>query len=224
MTDRIAIAQIITDLQSLYWVPDEAAGDRAGVAAIWLRVLGEFEPEIVRKACDEWSRFHTKRPTPAEIRKLCADAREAAEARLRLQARRQMPQEISDLWGGDMAAREAAIDAQQERYRLAGEWRQERTRAGLPIIGPTEAPKRKAPAWTAERDATRAEARQQALGLDWLDTAIDRYMENLAEAMPPPDPEPASLDDEQDSALRRKFWLGDVEEDQPIIVTRDAAE
>lgn len=46
---------------------------REAQALDWLDDLREFGAEIVSVACMEWRRSQTKRPTPAEIRRLCIE-------------------------------------------------------------------------------------------------------------------------------------------------------
>jgi hypothetical protein len=193
--DRDAeIAEQILALLGLYWTADDPAELRKAQGMIWLDVLGGFEPEIVRSACREWSSFQTRRPTPADIRRLCAEAQEAHEARLRLTARRELPAEIAALWERDPPGiREAMIRAREESYRKAAEWREAQARAGLPITGPTAPPQRKVPQWILDRDAARAEAKRQALALDQLDGRVERFMANLVKRVPA---EPEHLDAE----------------------------
>jgi hypothetical protein len=47
------------------------------MARDWVRDLGEFDPAIVEEACTRWRRTEARRPTPADIRRLCLD--EAAD-------------------------------------------------------------------------------------------------------------------------------------------------
>ncbi len=46
------------------------------MAADWLSDLREFGPDTVSRACGEWRRTQTRRPTIADIRKLCIEDRE----------------------------------------------------------------------------------------------------------------------------------------------------
>jgi hypothetical protein len=49
------------------------------MAEDWMTDLREFGAEIVSKACGEWRRSQTRRPTIAEIRKLCIEEQSLAE-------------------------------------------------------------------------------------------------------------------------------------------------
>lgn len=56
-----------------YWVANESPKLRAALAADWLDDLAEFHESIVAMACRDWRQTETRRPTPAEIRKLCLE-------------------------------------------------------------------------------------------------------------------------------------------------------
>lgn len=65
------IAERITTLLSHFWTADEDPRLRKLQIADWLDDLAEFGPGIVSRAVKEWRQTETKRPTPADIRKLC---------------------------------------------------------------------------------------------------------------------------------------------------------
>lgn len=67
------IAERITTLLAHYWTAADAPEVRALQLGDWLSDLGEFGAPIVAKACEEWRRGQTHRPTPADIRRLCLE-------------------------------------------------------------------------------------------------------------------------------------------------------
>lgn len=67
------IAAQIGRLLSHYWTADEPVALRQAQAEDWLDDLSEFPPEIVAAVCREWRRNETRRPLPAELRRLCKD-------------------------------------------------------------------------------------------------------------------------------------------------------
>ena len=100
--DRDAeIAQHILALLGLYWTADDPAELRTAQSMIWLDVLGEFDPAIVRLACREWSAFQTRRPTPADIRKLCAATVDHHREMQAIEDRRKerWPKWLEETWG-----------------------------------------------------------------------------------------------------------------------------
>ena len=54
-----------------YWVADETPAVRSVQLEDWLEDLSEFSTAAVAAACREWRQTKSKRPTPADIRKLC---------------------------------------------------------------------------------------------------------------------------------------------------------
>ena len=56
---------------SHYWLATEPEPVRRTQLEDWLEDLGEFSPAAVAAACREWRQTKSKRPTPADIRKLC---------------------------------------------------------------------------------------------------------------------------------------------------------
>ena len=70
-TDRL-IAEMISRLLSHYWAAGEPEALRRAQALDWLDDLREFGSDVVAYACGEWRRSETKRPTIADLRRLCA--------------------------------------------------------------------------------------------------------------------------------------------------------
>lgn len=102
------------------------ASVREAQALDWLADLREFGPDTVSRACGEWRRTQSKRPTIADIRRLCIEDR---------QIRRPDPEQAvleGPNWREAYAKsagfsswleREDAIAAQQRRYQQAEAWR-----------------------------------------------------------------------------------------------------
>lgn len=128
-----SIASLIARMMLHFWAPQELSdGARKAMAADWIADLREFGPDIVSRACGEWRRTQSKRPTIADIRKLCVEDQ-------RLQPPFDVRAEWNDNWRDAYAKsagfsswleRQDAIDKQQERYRLAQEWRDHQPAAG----------------------------------------------------------------------------------------------
>lgn len=78
-TDR-QIAGLIARLLLHYWTGEMSAETRRLQALDWLEDLREFGPEIVAGACGDYRRTETRRPTPADIRRLCIKADEERRA------------------------------------------------------------------------------------------------------------------------------------------------
>lgn len=68
------LGQVATML-SLYWQPDDSDLVRAAAGKVWADMLERFSQAEISDACRSWIRTETRRPTPAEIIKLCAAAR-----------------------------------------------------------------------------------------------------------------------------------------------------
>jgi hypothetical protein len=60
-------------LLSHYWTTGEDEALRRLQADDWLEDLEEFDASIVTDACKFWRRSEKRRPTPADIRKLCIE-------------------------------------------------------------------------------------------------------------------------------------------------------
>ena len=60
-----------------FWTPQDLSAEaRAAMAADWLGDLRGFSPEVFAEACSRWRIKETRRPTIAEMHKLCAEVRE----------------------------------------------------------------------------------------------------------------------------------------------------
>lgn len=120
------IASLVARLLSHFWTADDPPAMREAQIGDWIEDLIQFGPDTVSRACGEWRRTQSKRPTIADIRKLCIEDR---------QIHRPDPEQAvleGPSWRDAYAKsagfsswleREDAIAAQQRRYRLAEEWR-----------------------------------------------------------------------------------------------------
>lgn len=81
------VAGLIARLLLHFWAPsDLPEAARKAMAQDWLDDLREFGPEIVAAACTQYRRQPgQKRPTPGDIRAICADEQFARSERLALQ-------------------------------------------------------------------------------------------------------------------------------------------
>jgi hypothetical protein len=194
MTERTnpsELAIIVGSLMHFYALTDlDPEIRRAQFEMFWLPELCEFEPGIIRQACAEWQRRQVKEcPTPGQLRAICAEFRANAEWR----RGRALPKPavapekwMADLWPDGMEARDAAIRANEERFRKAEQWRQEQAAAvaGKPAPAAPEPPRRDPPQWVVERDRQRAEAKEKALGRDKIDRMVDRYVADSIKRVP----------------------------------------
>lgn len=67
------IAGHVSRLMSHFWTANEDPRLRAAQAQDWLEDLAEFHEALVGEACRDWRQSETRRPTIADIRKLCSD-------------------------------------------------------------------------------------------------------------------------------------------------------
>ena len=65
------ILALVSRLMGHYWLPTEPEPVRRAQLEDWLEDLIEFSTAAVAAACREWRQTKSKRPTPADIRKLC---------------------------------------------------------------------------------------------------------------------------------------------------------
>jgi len=77
------IAASITLLLSHYYTPDVSPELQKAQAKDWLDDLSEFGAELVAEACQQWRREHSRRPTIAGMRKMCAASMMMREAQSR---------------------------------------------------------------------------------------------------------------------------------------------
>jgi hypothetical protein len=71
-----AISLLVTKLLSHYWTSEEHAAARQAQVEDWIDDLAEFGSGVVQEACAEWRRSETRRPLPADIRRLCVEERD----------------------------------------------------------------------------------------------------------------------------------------------------
>ncbi len=71
---------------SHYWTGDDPIEARREQVRDWIEDLVEYGPAIVAEACGEWRRAQTRRPTPADIRRLCIEAEQLQRDRRALRA------------------------------------------------------------------------------------------------------------------------------------------
>lgn len=76
------IAAIVVRLLAHYWTADDPPQTRQAQIEDWLIDLREFGPAIVAEACQIWRRTQARRPTPADIRRLCIAAAPASVPRI----------------------------------------------------------------------------------------------------------------------------------------------
>lgn len=69
--NRRLIAERISTLLSHYWTADESAALRDAQLGDWLEDLNAFAASVVAQAVAHWRQHETRRPTPADIRKIC---------------------------------------------------------------------------------------------------------------------------------------------------------
>jgi len=125
---------MITSLLNHYWVADDLLPVREAQVRDWIEDLAAFDLDIVRNAIAEWRRKpQARRPIPGDIRGMCLrDQEERAERHRYLedknaaQASPRWESWLYELWGPastGIAARNAAIAQQNQRYARAEQWR-----------------------------------------------------------------------------------------------------
>lgn len=110
--NRTRIAAHISRHLSHFWAANEDSRLRAAIAQDWLADMGEFHESVVAEACQEWRRAETKRPTIADIRKLCMEATHAPEQGA-------TPRAVHDGHAAEQLA-----EFNEQRYREAAESRE----------------------------------------------------------------------------------------------------
>lgn len=68
------LGQVATML-SFYWQSDESDLVRAAAGKVWADQLERFTQAEIAEACRRWIGNESRRPTPAEIIRLCVEAR-----------------------------------------------------------------------------------------------------------------------------------------------------
>ncbi len=66
------MSETIARLMNHYWTADDHPAVRQAQIEDWLEDLSEFGLGVVRFACGDWRRDQTRRPTPADIRRIAA--------------------------------------------------------------------------------------------------------------------------------------------------------
>lgn len=111
------IAERVTTLLSHYWTAADAPEVRKLQLSDWLDDLDQFPAHVVATSCQDWRRTESRRPTIADIRRVCFENMpRPAKVEPLVSAERR-------IW---FAEREAEM---QERYRLAAEWREQQRKA-----------------------------------------------------------------------------------------------
>ena len=95
------LSAMVSKLLSHYWTADDPPTLRKAQIADWLEDLREFPLGIVANAIREWRHAQTRRPTIADIRKLCiAEQWQRAEHYAVVDQRRERwPQWLEEIWG-----------------------------------------------------------------------------------------------------------------------------
>lgn len=116
-----------------YWAANEDTRLRAALAQDWLGDLREFTATVVADACREWRRAETKRPTIADIRRLCQELqppqqppapRHDVEAGHRLAATRQQREDAAYAWRQRFAEERGFADfGDVIRYGIVAAWK-----------------------------------------------------------------------------------------------------
>jgi hypothetical protein len=107
MDHREWIAGQIATVLSFYWQPEESLAVAAAAGGMWADALERFSRDEIRTACTRWVHTQTRRPTPADIIRLCADARPRPRlVELPAPQRERSPEEIARI---DALMREAGF-------------------------------------------------------------------------------------------------------------------
>lgn len=94
-------------LLSFYWQADDSDLVKAAAGKVWADMLERFSQDEIAKACRRWIANETRRPTPAEIIKLCVEERPRPQV-VYLSAPRDLPPPQT---AEERAASSARIDA-----------------------------------------------------------------------------------------------------------------
>jgi hypothetical protein len=189
-SDLKRITLRITALLGQYWTGDDSPDVRALIIRDWLTDVGEFTPEIVDEACDEWRQGPERRrkPLSGDIRAICTEAQ--ANRVLKLAPRTEMIEEeiseLADAWARSqghpsMLAFQRSSGFSGCVIKIApGRFRrfdpiETRIEAEMVVVPTRPGPwKRPTPQWYVERDQQRDELQRQKLGLDRIDAAMAR--------------------------------------------------
>lgn len=106
---------------SHYWTADDPIEARREQVRDWIEDLVEFGPATVADACREWRRTQSRRPTPADIRRLCVDSRQARIEHLAITGPvERWPSWLAEIWGPEPEGprlRSAAMVRDEQRHR-----------------------------------------------------------------------------------------------------------
>jgi hypothetical protein len=157
-----------------FWTPQELGDDaRAAMAEDWVTDLAAFNPEIVSKACGEWRKAQTRRPTIADIRKLCIEEQASQRAHYAVVDARADPLAAEEAYARSVGfpsalARRDAIAQREEAYRKAEIWRNSPEAQHDPAIARRQEPTSGnwKPAFSPERMAEEMKAARKALGME----------------------------------------------------------
>ncbi len=169
-----AIAGLIARLLLHFWTPQELGDDaRAAMAEDWVTDLAEFGPDILARGCGEWRKTHSRRPTIADIRKLCMEDRDMQRSHYGVVDGRSDPLVTEEAYARSVGfpsalARRDAIDARNQAYRLAELWRNSPESDHDPAIArkPTASRGNWKPAFSPERMAEDLKAIRKAAGME----------------------------------------------------------
>jgi hypothetical protein len=70
------IAALVTRLLSHYWTADDHEAVRKAQVIDWLHDMRNFSVEVFAEACSRWRIAETRRPSIADMHKLCVEVRE----------------------------------------------------------------------------------------------------------------------------------------------------
>ena len=113
------LSAMVSRLLNHYWTGDDPAAVRKTQIADWLEDLREFRLAIIENAIREWRRTETRRPTIADIRKLCCAAAFAEQERRLLRSPEARHAYARSLGYADEDERLAAIAADVRRRQDA---------------------------------------------------------------------------------------------------------
>ncbi len=160
------IGSLIGRLLSHYWAAGEPESLRREQAKDWLEDLLPFGANIVSQACGEYRRTQTRKPTIADIRKLCAEAHDLDRSHYAIVDARADQFTTKEGFAGEFPsalARRDAIEARQQAFRLAERWRNSPESDHDPAISSKRDWK---PASAPQRTAEQMAAARKALGME----------------------------------------------------------
>ncbi len=111
------LAAITTRLISHYWTANDDPRMRQAQIEDWIDDLIEFDVPVVTQVCQEWRRTQTRRPLPADIRRMCIELQCQQQVRLAAASPIDMDAYARSVGFASNAERMEAIRADQERRR-----------------------------------------------------------------------------------------------------------